>query len=40
VMHFFDLLNSSLGPAATRWAVLLKGARFHALHFLLRGVHS
>jgi hypothetical protein len=24
-MHFFDLMNSSYGPAATRWAVLLWG---------------
>jgi hypothetical protein len=39
-MHFFELLNSSTGPAATRWAALFLGACFPALHFLMRGFHS
>jgi len=28
VIHFFDALNFSFGPAAIRWAALFLGARF------------
>jgi hypothetical protein len=33
VKHFFDLMNSTTGPAGTRWAALLYGADFAAPNF-------
>jgi hypothetical protein len=34
VIHFFDLLHSSTGPAATRWAALFLARVWHGYFWL------
>jgi hypothetical protein len=40
VIQFIDLLNSSTGPAASRWAALFSAPGFPAWQEILRGNHD